>query len=92
MVKIAVLANLVTYIFMHLRYNLWQMISLHSLGGCVRIKGWVCYLSIFKIKAWSLKVTYGHLAGHCDSDRHLSIATGQLTSLHVRYARGICNI
>ena len=53
MVKIAVLANLVTYIFMHLRYNLWQMISLHSLGGCVRIKRWVCtnqkvgvYLSI----------------------------------------------
>ena len=28
--------------FMRLRYNLWQTINLHSLGGCVRIKGWVC--------------------------------------------------
>ena len=32
---------------------------------------------------WSLKVTYGHMTGHCDSDRHLSIATGQLTSVFV---------
>uniref|UniRef100_M4C369 Uncharacterized protein n=1 Tax=Hyaloperonospora arabidopsidis (strain Emoy2) TaxID=559515 RepID=M4C369_HYAAE len=40
--RITVLADLVTYIVMHLRYNLWQMISLYSLGGCVRIKGWVC--------------------------------------------------
>ena len=43
MVKIAVLANLVTYIFMHLRYNLWQMISLHILGGCVPID----FLNVF---------------------------------------------
>ena len=42
MVEIAVLANLVTYIFMYLRYNLWQMISFYSLGWCIRIKGWVC--------------------------------------------------
>ena len=57
MVETAVLANLITYIFMHLRYNLWQMISLHSLGGCVSIKGWVCTYQFPKIKAWSLKVT-----------------------------------
>ena len=28
-------------------------------------------------------VTYSHLTSHCDSDRHLSSATGQLTSLAV---------
>ena len=42
MVEIAVLFSLVTYIFVHLRYKLWKMISLHSLGVRVRIKGWVC--------------------------------------------------
>ena len=42
MVEIAVLFNLVTSTFMHLRYNLWQSINLYSLTVCMHIKGWVC--------------------------------------------------
>uniref|UniRef100_M4BQF2 Uncharacterized protein n=1 Tax=Hyaloperonospora arabidopsidis (strain Emoy2) TaxID=559515 RepID=M4BQF2_HYAAE len=32
------------------RYNLWQMINLYSLIGCVRIKGWVCTYKFATIK------------------------------------------
>ena len=46
---------------MHLRYNVWQMISLHSLGGCVRIKEWVCTYQFPSVIA-SLK---GEAIGKC---------------------------
>ena len=34
---------------MHLRYNLWQMINLYSLTGCVRIKGWSKIAVLFSL-------------------------------------------
>ena len=46
MVEIAVLFNLVTLIFMHLRYNLWQMIILYSMPGCVRTSVPINFLKI----------------------------------------------